>query len=170
MEQSLQPLSSTRRKRLNPYSNGMAIELSLTLTVKESGSLNPYFNGMKTEWFVEHCLKILLGVLILILMEWRSNFKIFKVWIRKFFCLNPYSNGMKIERTSTSLKSSKKLVLILILMEWRSNMPSVTTAYSSYCLNPYSNGMKIELQRTRHRYIAPSCLNPYSNGMKIEQR
>ena len=68
--QSLQSFSS----RLNPYSNGMKIELVDILYMFARISLNPYSNGMKIER-----------------MRLRSKSPLTR-------CLNPYSNGMKIEQ------------------------------------------------------------------------
>ena len=58
---------------LNPYSNGMKIELMTKDEALSLVSLNPYSNGMKIE------------------RDYRRRASIAER------CLNPYSNGMKIE-------------------------------------------------------------------------
>ena len=54
---------------LNPYSNGMKIELAEQEALKTKNRLNPYSNGMKIEQKVKGEDIKIIGVLILILME-----------------------------------------------------------------------------------------------------
>ena len=44
-------LADDNAKSLNPYSNGMRIELTLRVTPPVKRRLNPYSNGMR----IEHC-------------------------------------------------------------------------------------------------------------------
>ena len=79
---------------LNPYSNGMMIELAVKMTRNDTlFSLNPYSNGMIIEPTDEAI-----------------------DWLRRKYSLNPYSNGMMIELFYDEQKDMM-WVLILILME-----------------------------------------------------
>ena len=67
-------------RRLNPYSNGMRIELSERDKMSMGiGCLNPYSNGMRIE-------PAIIAAVVFV------------------SCLNPYSNGMRIEQASTLWK------------------------------------------------------------------
>ena len=81
---------------LNPYSNGIWIELLKEQQQQRLLSLNPYSNGIWIEPKHDH-KKILKGVLILILMEYGQNI------------------------SSRILPKGRNCVLILILMEYGQN-------------------------------------------------
>ena len=70
IEHGLNVLKSDLGSCLNPYSNGMKIELKYSYDdILNKLCLNPYSNGMKIERYPDILAYIAQSVLILILME-----------------------------------------------------------------------------------------------------
>ena len=168
---------------------------ALTCSCISSVSLNPYSNGIWIElfgtggYFADHYT-----VLILILMEYGQNYDeklnyclrgnclnpySNGIWIELLrprleicilhLCLNPYSNGIWIELVSGARILAGHFVLILILMEYGQNSPFLDFSglhNTVLILILMEYGQNVIYVQAEPKEVF--CLNPYSNGIWIE--